>query len=486
MKYILGIDIGTGSMKAVALDLAFNPVDSCQKHYPAFALLPGYNEQDPELIWQAFVWCINEMLNRMGTLPLAVSLSSAMHSLVMADVQGKALAPMMTWADARSGEIAAELLATPEGKLTYEATGTPIHAMSPLCKLIWLEQNQRELFDKAYKFISIKEYIWYRLFNEYQVDQSMASCTGLFNVKTREWDTEALLLAKIDSGRLSELKGTNYVRRGLAPSAMVLFKLHDVPFVIGASDGCLANLGSHAIEPGIAALTIGTSGAVRVAAKQPLPNPAMTFSYLLDEQIYICGGPVNNGGIALQWLLRNVFGKQELDNAGYDSIFELLKPIPAGSEGLIFLPYLSGERAPVWDAAACGNFFGLRLHHGQGHLARAVLEGICYALNHVLVLLEQYTGPILNINVSGGFVHSEIWMQLLSDVTGKTLVLMHTEDASAIGAAYLAAKTLGLADAYPQPIRQERIIMPDQGKHQVYKEGFNRYIQLYPALKHLM
>ncbi|HMI04101.1 MAG TPA: FGGY-family carbohydrate kinase, partial [Pedobacter sp.] len=157
----------------------------------------------------------------------------------------------------------------------------------------------------------------------------------------------------------------------------------------------------------------------------------------------------------------------------------------AGSEGLIFLPYLNGERAPVWDASASGSFFGLRLQHGQGHLARAALEGICYALNQVLVTLEQHTGHIHKINVSGGFVHSEVWMQLLADVTGKPLILMHTEDASAIGAAYLAAKTTGLTNEYPQPEPGEKAITPDWQTHEVYKKGFATYTQLYPALKRL-
>jgi gluconokinase len=483
MKYILGIDIGTGSTKAVALNLSYQPIGSCQQHYPTFTPLPGYSEQDPETIWRAFVWCINEMVNKMGAAPKVISLSSAMHSIIAVDAAGDVLAPMMTWADARSAGIAEQIRATDAGVNIYKATGTPIHAMSPLCKLIWLRENQPELFDAAYKFISIKEYIWYCLFNEYRIDHSIASCTGLFDLESQGWNTDAMQMAKIGPARLSEPVHTSYTRKGLSPAAAMLFGVHDLAFVIGASDGCLANLGSQATEPGVAAITIGTSGAVRVASRKPAPNQAMTFSYVLDEQTYICGGPVNNGGIVLQWLLRNVFGKETLSPEDYNKLFELIRPISAGSEGLIFLPYLNGERAPVWDASASGCFFGLRLQHGQGHLARAVLEGICYALNQVLVTLEQHTGHIHKIKVSGGFVHSEVWMQLLADITGKPLVLMHTEDASAIGAAYLAAKATGLTNEYPQPESTEKVITPDWQTHKVYKKGFATYSQLYPALK---
>jgi gluconokinase len=485
MKYILGIDIGTGSTKAVALSLNCDPVGTCQQPYPTFSPLPGYSEQDPETIWTAFVRCINEMVNKMGAAPEVIGLSSAMHSMIAVDAAGTALAPMMTWADARSAAIAGQMRTTDAGMKIYEATGTPIHAMSPLCKLIWLRENQSGLFDAAHKFVSIKEYIWYRLFSEYRIDHSIASCTGLFDLETRSWNIDAIQMAKIDPARLSEPVCTNYTREGLSPTAAVLFAVHDIPFVIGASDGCLANLGSHATGPGVAAITIGTSGAVRVASAKPASNPAMTFSYVLDEQTYICGGPVNNGGIALQWLLRNVFGKETLSPEDYNNLFELIKPISAGSEGLVFLPYLNGERAPVWDASASGGFFGLRLQHGQGHLARAALEGICYALNQVLITLEQNTGHIHKINVSGGFVHSEVWMQLLADVTGKPLILMHTEDASAIGAAYLAAKTTGLTNGYPQPEPTENAITPDWQTHEVYKKGFATYTRLYPALMDL-
>lgn len=485
MKYILGIDIGTGSTKAVALDFCYQPVGSCQQHYSTFSPLPGYSEQDPEAIWTAFVECINEMVNKMGAAPQVIGLSSAMHSVIAVDAAGAALAPMITWADARSADIAEQMRATDAGMKIYEATGTPIHAMSPLCKLIWLRENQQKLFDAAYKFISIKEYIWYRLFDEYRIDHSVASCTGLFDLESLGWNADALQAVKIDPARLSDPVGTDYTMRGLSYDAAMLFGVRDVPFVIGASDGCLANLGSHATEPGVAAITIGTSGAVRVASRKPASNPSMTFSYVLDEQTYICGGPINNGGIVLQWLLKNVFGKETSGPEDYDNLFKLIKSIPAGSEGLIFLPYLNGERAPVWDASASGSFFGLRLQHGQGHLARAVLEGVCYALNQVLVTLEQYAGHIHQINVSGGFVHSEVWMQLLADVTGKPLLLMHTEDASAIGAAYLAAKAADLTPEYPRPVLPEKTIVPDGQTHNVYKKGFATYSQLYPALKDL-
>lgn len=477
MEYILGIDIGTGSTKAVVLNLNYEPLDSFQEYYSAYSPINGYSEQNPEDIWAAFKACIKEMTNRCGGSPVAIGLSSAMHSLISVDEDGIALAPMMTWADSRSADIANRIRGSEQGINIYKRTGTPIHAMSPLCKIIWLYAHEPELFDRTYKFISIKEYIWYRLFKEFKVDHSIASCTGLFDVENLNWSEEALLMAKITADRLSIPVSTSYSMKDAS----------GVIFVIGASDGCLANLGSDAIESGVAALTIGTSGAVRIASKKTVLNEAaMTFSYLLDEQTYICGGPVNNGGIALQWFLKSTLDKEELSAADYTLFFEKVKAATVGSKGLIFLPYLTGERAPIWDSESCGTFFGLRLHHRQEQFSRAVLEGICYALNEVLLAVEQYSEEIKQINVSGGFVHSRIWMEILADITGKEIVLLQTEDASAIGAAYLAIKAIGLRQEYPSSVNEKQVITPNPANHALYKKIFKVYQQLYPNLKDSM
>ncbi|MFC4211300.1 gluconokinase [Pedobacter lithocola] len=484
MKYIAGIDIGTGSTKAVALNLLYQPVASAQFFYPTDAPKVGYNEQNPELIWQAFINCIKELQEKLGSAPIAIGLSSAMHSLILVDEDCKALAPMITWADNRSAEIAQKLKATEKGLAIYEATGTPIHSMSPLCKIIWLAEHKPEPFAKAHKFISIKEYIWFKLFGEFKVDFSLASATGLFNINALTWDEQALQLTGLNAEKLSTPVQTDYKNSILQLTAKAIFPNLNTTFVIGASDGCLANLGSEAIEDEVAAITIGTSGALRLASSKPIFNRvAMPFNYILDEQTFICGGPINNGGIAIQWLLKNIFGKETLDDEDYKALFECIEVIPAGSSGLIFLPYLTGERAPIWNSEACGTFFGLTLQHNQNHMAKAVVEGICYALNDVMKTVENSANPIKQINVSGGFVHSKTWMQILADVTGKKLVLVSEEDASAVGAAYLAAKAISLTESYPSTgAANQQIILPNNSNHSKYQRNFLIFKELYANL----
>jgi gluconokinase len=491
MKYIIGIDIGTGSAKAVAVNLDSEPFDVAQHHYPTHCPQPGYSQQDPELIWAGFRDCIVELVVKHGP-PLAISLSSAMHSLMPVDQKGKALSEMLTWADSRGADIARRIRESSSGMSVYETTGTPVYSMSPLCKIIWIKENQPEIFKNTAKFISIKEYIWFKLFKEYKIDHSIASATGLFDIGTRKWSSQALELAGITEDQLSIPEGTDYLNRDYKASADSIQSLPDgMPFVIGSSDGCLANLGSYAIRPGTAALTIGTSGAVRVANNKPVYNfEAMTFSYCLDNETYICGGPVNNGGIAVQWLLKDFMGNESPTEKDYAALFESINEIPAGSCGLIFLPYLTGERAPIWDTKSCGTFFGIRLHHKQAFFARAVLEGVCYALNDVLLAVEQYSATIDQINVSGGFVASKIWLQILADITGKRLSLVQTEDASALGAAFIAMKKLALTErgAYPSlsKNKKESFIEPDPIKHAIYSKNFAIFRTLYKTLKDAM
>lgn len=489
-NYILGIDIGTGSAKAVAVNDKNEVIATAQAYYATHNPEIGYSEQEPALIWNAFTKCISEVLTELRKQPAAISLSSAMHSLIPVNDQGIELGRMLTWADSRSEDIATRLRANDYAEQLYKTSGTPLYGMAPLCKIIWFRENQPALYEKTYKFIGIKEYIWYRLFHAFEVDFSIASATGLFDIRHLEWNRFALELSGITSDRLSAPVNTSYIRRDPHPATVQAMGLTaNTPFVIGASDGCLANLGSLAIHEGIAALSIGTSGAVRMASTQPVFNfGAMTFNYLLDEQTFICGGAVNNGGMVVDWLLKDFMHVTSAASGGYEELFKLISTKPAGSDGLLFLPYLSGERTPIWDARSCGVFFGIKLQHDQAHFLRAATEGICMALHHVLQAVEDTSGKIIQINVSGGFVYSPEWLRILADITGKRLVIYQTNDASAIGATYLARKSLGLIADYRAILKPNKaeVIEPNLQNHAVYQRYFKLFKKLYVDLRDSM
>lgn len=403
-----------------------------------------------------------------------------MHSLLAVDKNSRPLTASILWSDGRSAGIAKRLRDSSQGKSIYQTTGTPLHAMSPLCKLIWLRENEPALFNVAYKFVSIKEWIWFRLFGVWEVDWSIASATGLFNNQLFSWDAQALSLTGILINQLSALVSTTLVRHELRSETATLLNLPvGTAFCIGASDGCLANVGSDALKTNTAALTIGTSAAVRIASPIPIIDAeAMPFSYVLDESTFICGAPVSNGGNVVQWLQQNFLNGE----CSYDELLQQVATIPPGSDGLLCLPHLHGERAPVWDEASAGAFIGIRPHHTRTNFLRAALEGVCYSLRGIIELLEAQSQPILALHASGGFVQSPIWLQLLTDVVGKRLIVTQTEDASAIGAALWGWKAVQQTVSLTASGNQSTF-QPNAATQTVYKQYFDVYRSLYPALK---
>lgn len=483
--YLIGIDIGTGSAKAIAMNYVGDVIHTAQVSYPTLHPKQGYHEQVPEIIWQAFLKCIFLITQHQEKSPVAVSLSSAMHSIIPVDKNGHALMQMIIWADNRSASIATKIHQSSAAEMIYEQTGTPIHAMSPLCKLQWLKTHEPDLFNNTFKFISIKEFIWYKLFKRFEVDYSIASATGLLDIEKLTWNENALDVAMIKTEQLSTLVNPTHHLSSMDDNLCKQMGVSEgTPFFIGASDGCLANVGSFATDEGVMALTIGTSGAVRITRKSPILNfEAMTFNYRLDDTAYICGGPTNNGGVILKWYAENFLGKK-LENPGdYALLLNTLIKSNPGSEGLIFLPYVLGERAPIWNSDACGVFFGIRGHHNQSHFTRAVIEGISMALYDIAHRMIENGLSFKQIHVSGGFIHSHVWLQILANIFGKKICLINTADASAIGAAYLAMKALGLIDHYNQLKPKEFTeILPQQEFLTTYQQLFERYQNLYNSI----
>jgi gluconokinase len=484
-KYIIGTDIGTGSTKAIAMDAKGNIIAHSQIYYSTNELHPGYSEQDPQIIWQAFVDCIKKIISDVKFPPVSISLSSAMHGLLVMGKNDQSITPLITWADTRSEKIAERIRRLPEAEELYKATGTPIHSMTPLCKIIWLKENEPEIYETAFKFISIKEYIWFRLFSVYEADYSIASATGLFNIQTFKWNEFSLKLCSINSSQLAELVATDFIRKDLSREIAASLNIPvNTTFCIGASDGCLANIGSYAIEKGTAALTIGTSGAVRIASEKPIFNfEEMSFNYVLNKQTFICGGPVNNGGNIMDWLFATFLKNPDPKDRNFENFFKIIDTIPAGSKGLLFLPYLYGERAPVWDERSCGVFFGIKPFHTNEYFLRAALEGICYSMNQVLEMVEA-SRKIIQLNVGGGFIRSQTWMKILADVTGKKLCVIEREDSSAVGAAILNMKALKWIEDYDslQP-KNNMLIEPDMINHSLHKKYSLVFKSLYAALK---
>ncbi|AWB46725.1 gluconokinase [Paenibacillus sp. CAA11] len=456
-NYMIGVDIGTTSTKAVLFEEDGTIVAKGGEEYPLFTPTPSIAEQDPDQIFMAVLSSVKQIMNQSGIDPaqvMFVSFSSAMHSVVPVDANGVPLMRGMTWADNRSAEWTERLKIEMGGHEIYLRTGTPIHPMSPLTKLLWMNREEPELFAAAHKFISIKEYIFFKLFGEYVIDHSMASCTGLMNLERLEWDEEALRIAGVTPDRLSRLVPTTEQMQGLSPVYADQMGLRvDTPFILGASDGVLSNLGVNATEPGVVAVTIGTSGAIRTVVDRPITDPkGRIFCYALTEKHWVIGGPVNNGGVIFRWA-RDEFAAAEVETAKrlgispYDVLTKIVERVRPGADGLIFHPYLAGERAPLWNSNARGSFFGLTLNHQKEHMIRAVLEGVIYNLYTVLLAMEEQIGQPKRILATGGFARSPLWRQMMADIFDQQVIIPESFESSCLGAVVLGLYATGRVES---------------------------------------
>ena len=348
MDYLIGVDLGTTSTKAVLFDKAGHVIASANKGYKLYRDEPDMAEEDLEEIWRAFIEAIHSVSAAApdGDI-VAVSFSSAMHSLIAFDRDWTPLTRVITWADNRAVKYTEELRSTGLGQEIYSKTGTPIHPMAPLSKILWLKNEKPDIYNNAAHYLGIKEYLFHNLFGVNRMDISIASGTGMFNIFDLDWDPQALLLevTGVSKDQMPEPVDPYAMERGLDPQVAEYLGLDpQTPFVYGAGDGPLSNLGVNAVQPGVAAVTIGTSGAIRVVTDAPKIDPkGRTFTYALDKDHWVVGGPVNSGGDVLRRARDNMFDaeKSTADLMGmdsYDLITEIANHVPAGADGLLFPP----------------------------------------------------------------------------------------------------------------------------------------------------
>ena len=491
MQHFFALDIGTTHCKAIIIDEDGNILHACKATITSVQQQEGQHEQDAEVIFQKVTELLKECILFSRENKIAcVSFSAAMHSIMAVDKNGNPLTNAISWADTRSKKYAQALRNSKEGKAIYMHTGTPVHAMSPLCKLLWMKNEHSVIFVQAFKFISIKEYIFYRLFGKYIIDEGIASATGLYDIYNHSWYAPSLKLAGIDASKLSEVMPATHAETELTAAIKKQLNItSSVPFVLGGNDGCLANLGCGALSNNIAVLTIGTSGAVRLTIQPPVCEDAKgLFRYLLTNKIYVTGGPINNGGIALQWFAENFLQVSLLKTGSLNTVMELATQSPAGADHLFFLPYLLGERAPVWDEEARGVFYGLTIKHTKAHLTRAVIEGISFSLLQILEETGKESNNIHSVYVSGMVTQSSFWMQLLADMFGKKIILNDVTDASAMGAAFMGMHAVGFINDLTEVkkfLKADKVFVPDEEVHKIYLKQFEVYKKLYPALKNI-
>ena len=485
-RVVIGVDLGTTNTKAVAFRTDGTLEASHSVGYPLNEPHPGHAVQDPLLILAAVLESVRDVVSQVGAHRVAgLSFSSAMHSLIGLSPAGDPLTDVVTWADTRSRVQAERLRASTGGLALHRRTGTPVHPMSPLPKLVWFREQEPKLCETVGFWVGIKEFVLLRLCGALVVDHSIASATGLLNMGTLTWDEEALTLAGIQPEQLPEIVPTTTVLPSLtADTAAALGLPSATPVVVGAADGPLANLGVGAVRPGVAACSVGTSGALRVSVDRPAVDPlGGVFCYALTSTRWVVGGAINNGGVVLGWAGDAI--APDLPEPSEEELLALAARVSPGSGGLLMLPYLLSERAPHWSSIPRGAYVGLTRAHRREHLVRAALEGVCLQLALVLHSMRAAGLEVNHVRATGGVMRSPLWRQLLADTFGMPIEFAHGQEGSGFGAALLGMEALGLIesiDIVADMVSIEQTVRPQPAAAAVYASLLPVYAELYNAL----
>ena len=453
-EVLLGLDVGTTAVKVAAFSIrGGGEVAAALREYPLTQPHPGWHVQDPATVLAAVDAALRDCVGALGPArPTGLAVSCAQHALLGLDDRRDPVTPLVTWADGRATAEARELRSTGQAAELLRRTGTPVHPMSPLVKLVWFSRREPDLAGGVRWWVGLKDLVLLHLTGSLVTELSSASATGLLNSVARDWDPDALAVAGIAASQLSPVLATDTVLPLTAEAARRSSLPAGFPVAVGAADGPLGNLGTGAIEPGVAGLSLGTSGAVRMAVDGPRADPnGSLFCYALTDDLWVMGGAVSNGGIAMRWA-GTTFAAELVGEGHADSeLLALAAQAPPGSDGLVMLPYLLGERAPVWDPELAGAYFGIRHRHTRSHFLRAALEGVCLQVCSIADGLES-VAPVREVRATGGPFRSPLWRTVMAGVLGRPLVVEAGAGGTALGAAALGWYALGGAPDLPSAL----------------------------------
>jgi xylulokinase len=497
---LLGIDIGTTGAKVVlcraddgvVLATGFAP-------YPLAHPRPGWAEQNPADWWAACGLatraCLAHAAAEGGPGPESVrgiGLSGQMHGAVLLDAAGQVVRPCIIWADQRSGAECEEIHARVGLERLLERTGNPALTGFTAAKVLWVRNHEPEVFAQARLLLLPKDYIRLRMTGVSAIERSDAAGTNLLDLRTGDWAGDILAALELPTSLLPPVCGSTEVCGTLTAEAATHLGLPaGVPVAGGGADNACGATGTGVVEPGLALLSIGTSGVVLAPATEPrvdrsAPVPRIHTFFHAAPQLWYLMGVTQAAGLSLRWL-RDVLGGEPLT---YDALTAEASEVPAGAGGVLFLPYLQGERAPHLDPEARGAWIGLTAAHRRGHLVRAVLEGVVFSLKDCFTLLAEQGAQLHQLRVTGGGARSALWRQICADVLDRPVATLAADEGPAFGAALIAGTAVklysSLAEACQRTVRLGSEVTPVARQVAIYQEQYDLYRAAYPALRTLM
>lgn len=487
--YFLGIDVSTTATKALLTDTNGHVLAAVSTQYSFETPRPLWSEQHPDLWWNGTQQSIRAAIAQAGIDAAqigGVGLTGQMHGLVLLDEAGNVLRPAILWNDQRTQAQCDEIHARVGRERFIQISGNVALTGFTAPKILWVRENEPDVYAKVRHVLLPKDFVRYKLTGEYAMDKADGAGTVLFDLKSRTWSAELLEKLGIDPVWMPPtFEGPAFTGQVSAEAASATGLKAGTPVAAGGGDQAAQAVGVGAVEPGVVALTVGTSGVVFATTPSALVEPEgrlHAFCHAVPGLWHFMGVMLSAAG-SLQWYRDTL-----APGVNFDDLVNEAASAPAGSDGLQFLPYLSGERTPHPDPLARGAFVGLSVRHGRGHLTRAVLEGVSFGLKDSFTLIQQAgLGEITQVRASGGGTKSTLWRQILASALGAELVTVNTTEGAAYGAALLAGVGAGawpdVASACKTAVKITGSTVPDPAQVEAYSKAYSAYRALYPALK---
>jgi len=498
MSYLLGIDIGTSGTKTVLFDEKGNTIASATEEYPLYQPNVGWAEQDPEDWWNATCVTIKAVISKSGVSPQdikGVGLSGQMHGAVLLDSENRVLRKAIIWCDQRSAAECDEITSKIGKERLIEITANPALTGFTASKILWVRNHEPEIYEKVRKILLPKDYVRFRLTGEFATEVSDASGMQLMNIPERSWSSEVLEKLEIDKSFLADLYESQEVSGKVSRQAAELTGLAEgTPVVGGAGDQAAGAVGNGIVRPGVISSTIGTSGVVFAYSEKVSIDPkgrVHTFCHAIPDTWHIMG-VTQGAGLSLKWFRDNFCYEEKrvaelMDIDPYVLMDKEAEQVDAGCNGLIYLPYMMGERTPHLDPDARGVFFGLSAKHGKQDMLRAIMEGVTYSLRDCLEIIKEMKVPVTEVRASGGGGKSKLWRQMQADVFNADIATINSSEGPALGVALLAGVGTGVYDSVAQAceaaIEVKSIQKSNSDMYEKYNKFYKIYRQLYNSLK---
>ena len=487
--WLLGVDIGTSSCKTALFDENGQVAAQGGSEYPVSYPEKGWAEQDPEDWWNGVCQAVRDMTGRSGINPAdiaGIGVDGQSWSAIALDGAGNVLCPTPIWTDTRSAEICLETAARLTEERLFGVSGNPAQPGYTWPKILWYRKYRPEVYEKTEKILQSNSYIVYRMTGEITQDPSQGYGLACFDMRKGRWDDETREALGIPRKFLPEIIPCHQTAGRLTAEAAAQTGLREgIPVAAGGLDAACGTLGAGVVSPGQTQEQGGQAGGMSICIDRYAADPRLILGFHTVPGRWLLQGGTTGGGGALKWLRETM-----CPELSFEEMSALAETAPPGSGGVSFLPYMAGERSPIWNPDACGVFFGLNFGTTRGQIIRACMEGVAYALRHNLETAEEAGARAEILRAMGGSANSRIWTQIKADVTGCGIEVPASDTATTLGAAMLAGVGTGVwrsfEEAAQRTVRVKRTFEPDPAKKAVYDRGYGQYRRLYENLKDLM